>query len=80
MSVFPQFQESTKPGEKLAITTSVVNNLLKKGCRFVVRYPDVGMWMPVDVNRAADKVNKYLRDRARALQAKHFGKDKEKDI
>ena len=25
-------------------------------------------------------MDKYLRDRARALQAKHFGKDKEKDI
>ena len=38
MSVFPQFQESTKPGEKLAIATSVVDNLLKKGYRFVVEY------------------------------------------
>ena len=84
MSVFPHFQESIKPGEKFAIATNIVDNLHKKGYCFVVESsdvgPDVGMWMPVDVNRAVDKVNKYLRDRAHALQDKHFGKNKEKGI
>ena len=42
--------------------------------------PDVGMLMPEDVDPAVDKVNKYLRDHARALQDKRFGKKEEKDI
>ncbi len=79
MSVFPQFQESIIPGEKLVIATSGVVNLHKKDYRFIVESLDVGMWMPVDVNSAVDKVNKYLRDGACALQDKHFGKNKEKD-
>jgi hypothetical protein len=34
MSVFPQFQESTKTGKKFAIATRVVDDLNKKGYRF----------------------------------------------
>ena len=40
----------------------------------------MGMLMPEDVDPAVDKVNKYLRDHARALQDKRFGKKEEKDI